>query len=156
MYKKISFLIVLIALLTLLSACNDTHDDDDHLDIVGLEILLDGQPVVIQARNPQSGQIEVDGTIDVVAGETSPMMTVVFKDPDGDNIVITDSDFSIEINPTSTLEYNVYHDPSQARWGFMVEGKQEGDGIIQISLLHGIHADFESRPITVQVHSSDD
>lgn len=152
MYKNVSFLIVLIASLTLLSACEETHDHD-HMDVVGLEIRLDGQTIVTQARNPQTGQIEVTGTIDVESGETTPMLTVVFIDPDGDVLQITDSDFSINVNPTSTTVMNVHHDASLARWGFTVEGKQEGDEVIQVSLYHGTHADFESRPITVQVQS---
>jgi hypothetical protein len=155
MYKNIRFLIVLIVSVTLFSACEDTHDDD-HMDIVGLEIRLDGQAIVTQARNPQSGQIEVNGTIDVLSGETTPMLTVVFIDPDGDALQITDSDFSIGINPTNTASITINHDASQARWGFTVEGKQAGNEVIQISLFHGTHADFESRSITVQVHSSGD
>lgn len=152
MYKNVSFLIVLIASLTLLSACEETHDDD-HMDIVAMEIQLDGQPIVTQARNSQNGQIEVIGTINVESGETTPMLTVVFKDPDGDDLLITDSDFSINVNPTSTMVMNVHHDASLSRWGFTVEGKQEGDEVIQVSLYHGTHADFESRPIPVQVQS---
>lgn len=152
MYKNVSLLIVLIASISLLSACEDTHDHD-HMDVVGLEIRLDGQPIVVQARNPQSGQIEVTGSINVVSGETTPMLTVVFVDPDGDVLQITDDDFSIDINPTNTTVMNVQHDASQARWGFTVEGKQEGDEVIEVSLFHGTHADFESRPIPVQVNS---
>jgi hypothetical protein len=141
--------------MALFTACDDTHDDD-HLDIVGLEIRLDGQTLVTQARNPQSGQIEVTGTIDVVSGETTPMLTVVFIDPDGDTLLITDSDFSINVNPANTAVVTIHQNASQARWGFTVEGKQAGTEAIQISLFHGTHADFESRPITVQVHSSGD
>lgn len=155
MFRNVSSLIVLILSFTLLTACDDTHDDD-HLDIVGLEIRLDGQALVTQARNPQSGQIEVTGTIDIVSGETTPMLTVVFIDPDGDAIQITDSDFSIDFNPSNTAVMTIQHNASQARWGFTVEGKQVGTEVIQVSLFHGTHADFESRPITVQVHSPGD
>jgi hypothetical protein len=155
MFRNVSSLIVLILSFTLLTACDETHDDD-HLDIVGLEIRLDGQVLVTQARNPQSGQIEVTGTIDVVSGETTPMLTVVFIDPDGDAIQITDSEFSIDFNPSNTAVVTIQHNATQARWGFTVEGKQAGTEVIQISLFHGTHADFESRPITVQVHSPGD
>ena len=155
MYRNISFLIVLILSITLFTACDDTHDHD-HMDVVGLEIRLDGQTLVSQARNPQSGQIEVTGTIDVESGETTQMLTVVFIDPDGDALQITDNDFSLGLNPTNTATMTIHHNASQARWGFTVEGKQTGTEAIQISLFHGTHADFESRPITVQVHSSGD
>jgi hypothetical protein len=155
MYRNVSLLIVLIISITLFTACDDTHDDD-HLDIVGLEIRLGDQTLVTQARNPQSGQIEVTGTIAVVSGETTPMLTVVFIDPDGDAIQITDSDFSVDFNPSNTAVMTIQHNAAQARWGFAVEGKQAGTEAIQVSLYHGTHADFESRPITVQVQSSGD
>jgi hypothetical protein len=136
-----------------LTACSDTHDHD-HLDITGFEIRLNNQAIVTQARNPQSGQIEVTGSIEVTSGETTPLLSVVFIDPDGQAIQITDSDFALSLNPVNTQVMTIHHNASQARWGFSVEGKQAGSESIQVSLLHGTHPDFESRPVTVQVHSN--
>ena len=153
MYKHVFIAGILIVSLAFLTACNDTHDHD-HMDIVGFEIRQNDQVIVTQARNPQSGEIEVTGRIDVQSGETTPLLTVVFIDPDGRPLTITESDFSLNVNPVNTTVINVHHNPSQARWGFTVEGKQAGTETIQISLMHGNHADFESRPVTIQVHSS--
>jgi hypothetical protein len=153
MSKHVFLASLLIVSLAFVSACNDTHDHD-HMDIVGFEIRLDNQAIVTQARNPQSGQVEVTGRIDVQSGETTPLLTVVFIDPDGHALSITESDFSLNVNPVNTTVMNVHHNPSQTRWGFTVEGKQAGTETIQISLMHGNHADFESRPVTVQVNSS--
>jgi hypothetical protein len=136
-----------------IAGCSDPHDDD-HMDIVGFEIRQENNAVIVtQARNPQTGEIEVTGQIDVLQGMITDLLTVVFIDPDGHDLVITDSDFSLGINPVNTPAITIYHDASQARWGFMVEGKQVGDETISISLYHGDHADFESRPVTIEVHS---
>ncbi|TVQ13771.1 MAG: hypothetical protein EA364_05860 [Balneolaceae bacterium] len=153
MYKYVFIASILIVSLSFLTACNDTHDHD-HLDIVGFEIRQNDQVIVTQARNPQTGQIEVTGRIDVQSGESTPLLTVVFFDPDGHSLTITESDFSLNVNPVNTSVMTVHHNPSQARWGFTVEGKQVGTEAIQISVMHGNHADFESRSVTVQVHSS--
>jgi hypothetical protein len=156
MKQSALFLAFFVAIVSL-TGCEDPHEhDDDHMDIVGFEIREGDQVIISQARNAQTGDIEVMGQINVAQGETTPILTVYFIEPDGHEVEFTSSEFSLNFNPVNTQIITLHHDASQSRWGFRVEGKQPGTELVTLSLNHGDHADFESRQFTVEVHGNVD
>ncbi len=141
-----SIKLLLIALVVSLSvtACKKAHDDD-HLDIGGFRIISNGQ--VIAEQNGTT----VTSSILVPRQTTSTAMTVEFRDPEGDILNITDDDLYMEIdtnNPGVVTAQNV----SGSRWSFTLTGVGQGSAGITIKLMHGNHADFESRSIPVTVN----
>ncbi len=135
--------IALIAIVTL-SACK-LANDEDHLDIGSFRILSNGQVVA------QQNGTNVTGAITLSSQSTSGVMSLEFRDPDGDIITITDDDLYLEVdtnNPGVVLAQN----SNSSRWSFTLTGVGPGSAGIVIKLMHGNHADFESRPIPVTVN----
>jgi hypothetical protein len=143
--SKASIMIVLVTLV--FSGCKKSHDDD-HLDIGGFRILMNNEVVVQQSGTVVTGQISLD------RGQTSGTMTVEFRDPEGNVLNIPDNGFSLQVT-SSTTSVASTQQVTGSKWSFQVVGVSPGQSNLTISLMHGKHADFESRPITVNVLATD-
>jgi hypothetical protein len=135
--------ISLIAIVSL-SACK-LANDDEHLDIGSFRIIANGEVIA------QQNGTEVTGSISVARESTSGVMSLEFRDPDGNVLTITDDDLYLEIdtnNPGVVLAQN----SNQSRWAFTLTGVGPGSAAITVKLMHGSHADFESRSIPVTVN----
>jgi len=143
---KVSFNLLLLTLLVILTttACKEAHDDD-HLDIGAFRIISNGE-IVAQ----QSGT-QVTGSISVAAQTTSALMTLEFRTPDGTILNITDDDLYLRVDTNSPTLVSAQNSATN-RWGFTLTGVGPGSASITIKLMHGNHADFESRPIPVTVN----
>lgn len=143
--SRASIMIILVTLV--FSGCKKSHHHD-HLDIAGFRILMNNEIVAQQTGTVVTGQISLD------RGQTSGAMTVEFRDPEGNVLNITDNDFSLRV-VSSTTSVASTQQVSGSKWSFQVVGVSPGQSNLTISLMHGNHADFESRPITVNVIATD-
>lgn len=137
------FLLALVVSLSM-SACKSASDED-HLDIGGFRIISNGN--ILAEQNGTN----VTSTISVASQSTSAVMTVEFRDPEGNLLTITDEDLYMEIdtnNPGVVLAQN----SSSSKWSFTLNGVGPGTSAIVVKLMHGNHADFESRAIPVTVN----
>lgn len=144
MTKSIKFVLVALVVSLSVSACKSAHDDD-HLDIGSFRILSNGEVVA------QQNGTTVTGSITLARESTSSVMTLEFRDPEGSVLSITDEDLYLEIdsnNPGVVLAQN----SNESRWSFTLTGVSAGSASIVVKLMHGNHADFESRPISVTVN----
>ncbi|MCC5926031.1 MAG: hypothetical protein JJU41_05670 [Bacteroidetes bacterium] len=139
MKRIASFFIPSIAALLLISACSSGHD---HLDVNGFDVFLDNEIVVSQRGTTLTGNVSVN------TGSTSPEMRVVFIDPDGAEMVITDSDYRLEV---SSSNEDVLVANRTGLWTFTLQGISAGTAELSIGIMHGSHFDFESRPVPVSV-----
>lgn len=143
--SRASIMIILVTLV--FSGCKKS-DHDDHLDIGGFRILMNNEVVAQQTGTVVTGQISLD------RGQTSGVMTVEFRDPEGNVLNITDNDLYLQVT-SSTTSVASTQQVTGSKWSFQVVGLSPGQSSLTISLMHGNHADFESRPITVNVISTD-
>lgn len=124
-------------------SCKKAHDED-HEDVAGFRIILNNTVVA-----EQNGT-QVTGSISLPQGTTTPEMRLEFRDPDGDIMIITEDDLYLQVN--SSNEAIVTAQESQTTdWAFTLTGISTGSAQITINLMHGDHADFESRPIPVNI-----
>lgn len=144
MAKHINYVLLILVVAFTASACKTAHDDD-HLDIGSFRILSNGEIVA------QQNGTNVTGSITLARETTSPVLTLEFRDPDGSVITITDDDLYLEVdsnNPGVVLAQN----SNESRWSFTLSGVSTGSTGIVVKLMHGNHADFESRSIPVTVN----
>jgi hypothetical protein len=143
---KVSVKLLLLTLLVTLTttACKEAHDDD-HLDIAAFRIISNGEIVA------QQNGTQVTGSISVAAQTTSALMTLEFRDPEGNILNITDDDLYLQVDSSAPTVARVQNAATN-RWGFTLTGVSQGSASITIKLMHGNHADFESRPISVTVN----
>lgn len=144
MTKSIKFVLLALIVSLSITACK-TANDDEHLDIGSFRILSNGEVVA------QQNGTNVTGTITLARETTSAIMTLEFRDPEGSVLTITDDDLYLEVdtnNPGVVLAQN----SSETRWSFTLTGVGSGSAAVVIKLMHGNHADFESRPIPVTVN----
>lgn len=135
--------LLLIGLFSILTiSCKKAHDHD-HLDIAGFRIIANNE-VVAQ----QSGTT-VTGTLSIIQGQTTGEMTVEFLDPEGFILNITDDDFRLQVDPVNASAVSVQ--AGTGRWGFRLTGNTTGSTTVTVKLMHGSHADFESRPVSVNI-----
>lgn len=127
----------------LFAGCKSAHDDD-HLDINGFELLLDNQIIASQSGTT------VTGTVQITAGLTTGTILVTFVDGDGHALIITDDDFSANIESSNQAVVSVSR---VNNFSFTLAGVSEGTAKVTVNLYHGTHKDFESRPVTVNVNA---
>lgn len=139
--SKASFLIIIAALI--FTGCKKS-DHHDHVDAAGFRILMNNEVVA-----EQTGTV-VTGTISIAGAAVSDELTVEFRDPEGHVLTITDDDFSLQVTSSNTSVASVQAS-SGARWSFRLNGVSVGQAELTISLMHGNHPDFESRPVSVIV-----
>lgn len=139
MKRILSFSIFSVVALLLISACSSGHD---HLDVNGFDVFIDNEIVVSQRGTTLTGNVSVN------TGSTSPEMRVVFVDPDGAEMVITDSDFRLEVTSSNS---DILDASRTGLWTFTLQGIAAGTAELSIGIMHGSHLDFESRPVPVTV-----
>jgi hydroxymethylpyrimidine pyrophosphatase-like HAD family hydrolase len=144
MNTSFKLLLVLIGLTLIMSACKFAKDDD-HLDIGSFRIIANGEVVA------QQNGTEVTSTIAFGRETVSPLMRLEFRDPEGNIITITDDDLYLEIN-TNNPGVVLAQNSAETKWAFTLTGVGAGSAAIIIKLMHGNHADFESRPIPVTIN----
>jgi hypothetical protein len=143
--SKASLMIFLTAMI--FAGCKKSSDHD-HMDIAGFRILVNSEVVAQQTGTVVTGSISLD------RGTTSSVMTVEFRDPEGNVLNITDNDFSLRVVSSTTSVVSVQQ-VSGLKWSFELVGVSPGQSNLTISLMHGNHADFESRAVPVVVIATD-
>jgi len=143
--SKASFLLIVAAMV--FAGCKKS-DSDDHLDIGGFRILMNNEVVAQQAGTAVTGQITLN------RGQTTSPMTVEFRDPEGRVLNITDNDLYLRVASSATNVVSTRL-TSGSKWSFELTGVASGSANITISLMHGNHADFESRAVPVIVLTTD-
>jgi hypothetical protein len=132
----------LLAVLTI-SGCKKSHDDD-HLDIGGFQIRLDNQIVASQSGTA------VTGSISVTPGVTTGAFSVTFVDPEGRALIIDDADIRLVVESTNASVFTA----TVSGYQFNIVSQAAGTANLRVSLMHGSHKDFESRPVPVTVASA--
>ena len=140
------FLLLLLVPFIFLN-CEDTHDhDDDHADVVGFEIMNGTNELVHQHDG------EVHGSISLTVNTSLSELKVVFINPDDKPVAVNTEEYGLQVlsaNPAVVSISDIHvHD---GEFEFSLNGVSEGTTEITVSLMHGNHADFESRPISVTV-----
>lgn len=141
-----------ILLASTLAACSDNPVEDhhdEHAEVVGVVLRMDGVEVV------RDWEGQMNGRLSVVAGEGAARVDVIFLDRDGAEVGADDltEDFAFAFDPAS--------DPTVARvtaeapgvFAFRVEGLKAGTTTVKLGLKHGGeggHYDF-SRNVPIEV-----
>ncbi len=141
---KVLLFSLVVALVTV--SCKKAHDED-HEDVAGFQIFLNNSVVASQSGT------NVTGTITLTQGTTTSAMRVEFRDPDGDVMIISDDDDYLQVDSSNNNVVTSQLDTS-SDWSFTLTGVSAGQANITIKLMHGDHADFESRPIPVVVSAA--
>ena len=148
---KKKWLLLLLSSLIVVFSCDkdnpvkDDEEDHDHAEAVGM-VIFQGETELV--RN-ESGT--VTGSIQVNAGETTPMLTIQFIDEHDQDLFVPDSDhhslqWSLAESDVVTIQA-VDSDP----WAFTVTGTQAGETEAEFNIFHGDHADFVSMPVPIVV-----
>jgi hypothetical protein len=141
---KVLLFSLFVALVTV--SCKKAHDED-HEDVAGFQIFLNNSVVASQSGT------NVTGTITLTQGTTTSALRVEFIDPDGDVMIISDDDDYLQVDSSNNNVVTSQLDAS-SDWSFTLSGVSAGQANITIKLMHGDHADFESRPIPVVVSAA--
>jgi hypothetical protein len=141
---KVLLFSLFVALVTV--SCKKAHDED-HEDVAGFQIFLNNSVVASQSGT------NVTGTITLTQGTTTSALRVEFRDPDGDVMIISDDDDYLQVDSSNNNVVTSQLDAS-SDWSFTLSGISAGQANITIKLMHGDHADFESRPIPVVVSAA--
>ena len=139
--RKIVLFSLLIGFVTV--SCKKAVDED-HEDVAGFQIYLNNAVVAAQSGT------NVTSTISVVQGTTTTAMRIEFRDPDGDVMIITDEDLYLQVD-LSNEGVATTQIVTSSKWSFTLTGVSAGQANITVKLMHGDHADFESRPIPVVI-----
>jgi hypothetical protein len=137
----IRIILPLVFIGVFLAGCSSEHD---HADVAGFEIMQNNEVVVSQSGTTITGNLRIVGE-----GNSLPY-TVVFRDPEGKVLEITKEDYTMEVKSASET---ILTTRIQNRWSFILEPRGNGSTTITLSVLHGTHYDFQSRPIPVIVES---
>ena len=139
--RKILLFSLVIGLVTV--SCKKAHDED-HEDVAGFQIILNNSVVAAQSGT------NVTSTISLAQGTTTSTMRIEFRDPDGDIMIIEDDDLYLRVDSSNEGVVTTQLVTS-SDWSFTLTGVSAGQANITVKLMHGDHADFESRPIPVVV-----
>jgi hypothetical protein len=145
--KSIYSFSLLLALLTLTTACDRIGGEEEHTEVEGLR-LMNGTATVVTIREGV-----VTGSISVAAGTTGPQLKAVYLDANGNAIDVADIEEGSTTGTTwgnAAIAETVPHDA----WSFHVKGKTVGSTTLKIDLLHNGHSDFTTPLIPVTVTPS--
>ena len=145
-FNSLTFVSLLV--FGLFTGCKDHNDHDDHEDVGGYRLVQNNVTLVSQSGTTVTGTLTVD------SGSTTDPITVIFQDPEGNDLTITDADDTLGIDVTDSSIISTAVGTGTARWTFTITGNSAGSTTIRVNLLHGSHKDFESRDITVNVVSA--
>lgn len=124
--------------------------DDDHLEVVGLFLRLDGVRIV----TVQNGQ--VSGEVELREGVMTSLVSIRFLDEDGDDRVPDGDDFRLEWEIADANIAGIVQHEEDGKWRFHFVGKEAGETTVTFRLMHVDHADFVSPPIPIHVHHDDE
>ncbi|HAC15638.1 MAG TPA: hypothetical protein DCE78_06810 [Bacteroidetes bacterium] len=141
LFRKLLLFSLVIGLVTV--SCKKAIDED-HEDVAGFQIFLNNSVVASQSGT------NVTSSISLAQGVTTSAMRIEFRDPDGDVMIITDEDLYLRVDSSDESVVTTQLVTS-ADWSFTLTGVSAGQANITVKLMHGDHADFESRPIPVVV-----
>ncbi len=135
--------LLLLALLAFAATgCKDHNDHgDDHAEVFAFDLLVNNVVVASQTGTT------VTGSIGVGVG-SSAVVTVRLKDDTGSEITEWEDEVTLEVVSADAATVSVT-EISTAQRSFRLTGAAEGSTTITLMLMHGGHADFESRPIVV-------
>lgn len=135
------------------AACGDNpvdDDDDEHSEVHGLRLVLNGVEVYRLLEGQVSCQQEPCG-IDVGAGSETALIMVEFLDDHGDEIHDEDLDegFSLGFEIADPAIAEVEQHDEDGKWNFHIVGLQAGETRMVVKLVHGgdEHSDFETLPL---------
>ena len=129
------------------AGCEDDNPvvgDGDHFEPVGLVLRIDGTEIV----RYQNGA--VSGAIDVAEGGATSQVEVRFIMEDGGLAVPEDDDEQLGVEIDDATIADVVDDDS-GDWKFRIRGIAAGETDAVVRILHGGHADFQSKQIPVRV-----
>jgi hypothetical protein len=134
-----------IVLIMALAACdNPVEDDDDHADAEALALFLNGEEIVTVAEGV------VTGAIALPVGSQTNLITIEFRDHDGDEIHDEDLDDGFSLGWV-VGDASIATFAQEGRWGFRITGVTVGTTQLTLHLLHSGHPDFTTPPIPVEV-----
>ncbi len=137
--------ILLLTLLLIASACKKNDQNDDHEEVAGFKLMRNSTIIA-----EQNGTL-VTGSITLSLAGTNDLITVVFVDEDGHDILEFEEDASLSIDVANAAVVTVQTGPGE--WQFGLNPQSTGSTTVVVNFLHGGHKDFESRPVPVTVGS---
>lgn len=128
----------------------DDHDHDEHAEVEGLRLLLDGEEVVHVHEAEVEGSLTVPAGEDGEDGETGEI-TVEFLGHDDEEVHADELDDEFSLGVVEQGDHEHVHVHEEGRWSFSLHGEEAGDTAIRIMLLHEGHSDFTTPDIPVTV-----
>ena len=133
--------------LLFLSACSSGHDHESPL---GFRLSVGNEPLLVQDEGVVT-YLQTDNALEVSSGGNLGPVILEFISEEG-NYYTPDPDkyslrFTVADTPLLAVDYPFNND----NWTFRLRGLQTGSTSFQIDLWHGSHADFTSRPLTVDI-----
>lgn len=153
--RTLSSLLTLLLLAASVAACGDNPvdgDEEEHSDVDGLRLILDGVEVYRVLDGQVSCQQEPCG-IDVTEGDETALITIEFLDDGGDEVHADDleGEFSLGYEIADSDIAEVEQHAEDGPWAFHVVGLQAGETKMQLELRHGDvsdeHGDFRTPPL---------
>ncbi len=128
---------------------NPASEHGEHLDAIGVALVMAGDTLVKAEGTTVSGELEVH------EGETlGPLLVHFLSDegewfrPDAD----AGSEYSLDVDANGLV---VHVDVNAADWSFTVEGEEEAETVLVIHILHEDHADYTSPELPLHVHHTE-
>lgn len=136
------YLIGTVISILLISCSNPASDDDhdEHTEPYGLELVMNGETILEYFDGDINGQLSVN------EGEETSLITLRFLNEVREEIHEDDLDeeYSLAWEIADDQILAIEQHDEDGKWGFHIHGKSEGTSNIQLRLMHGDHADFET------------
>jgi hypothetical protein len=154
--KKYIFMILSLLTMLFIYACDtdktvDSHEE--HADAVGMRILSSGAVLTSYVRT-DTAEFKA---IELTEGEESPHLDIEFYDDEHEEWFVPETadhySLQIVIADTSITDYE-QHEGEEGSFEFHLHGKKPGNTSAVFRIMHDDHADFESRPLRVEVVSA--
>lgn len=156
--KKVDLLSAAKTVLTLIifagifTACSNSTsaDEDEHGDAEGFRLIMNGQTVVEQLPDE-----DLAGEFELVTGQETDLITIVFIDHDGEEFTPDEDELSLgyEFEDSGIAEFE-QHD-EDGKWSFHIHAEAEGITDLRLMLMHSGHSDFTSQNIHVHVEAAE-
>lgn len=170
--KRFNWLYIVFISLLVIACDNDDSGTDDHIEAEGFRISQNEMTIAEQL--PDSN---VTGTIELHTDSGEVEFEIQFYDHDGDLFIPGgehnheggegEEELDVEIDNESIVGFEFEHDHDAGKatptvklsknedaWHFHMEGLTAGSTTIRFLIMHGDHADFRSKNVTVNVATS--
>jgi len=142
------YVIIIAFALFSLFGCSDSNPvsgDEHHFEAVGCYVIQNTDTLIYYVNGIVKGEISVN------SGSTSPLLLLRFISEDGDIGVPEEEEQSLswEIANNSLAEASL---DDNNDWGFRISGLNQGSTTIVITILHGEHPDFVSKPFPLIIN----